>query len=48
MHSFPNKTETSIDSFPTVFAIPWGLVKLIQGFWLLDHNDFEVSMLPLN
>ncbi|XP_041337288.1 protein ELYS-like [Pyrgilauda ruficollis] len=41
MHSFPNKTETSIDSFPTAFAIPWGLVKLIQGFWLLDHNDYE-------
>ncbi|NXA32686.1 ELYS protein, partial [Eudromia elegans] len=44
MHSFPNKTETSIDSFPTAFAIPWGLVKLIQGFWLLDHNDFENSL----
>ncbi|KAJ7416008.1 protein ELYS-like protein [Willisornis vidua] len=41
MHSFPDKTETSIDSFPTAFAIPWGLVKLIQGFWLLDHNDYE-------
>ncbi|XP_031958510.1 protein ELYS-like [Corvus moneduloides] len=44
MHSFPNKTETSIDSFPTAFAIPWGLVKLIQGFWLLDHNDYENSL----
>ncbi|XP_010075134.1 PREDICTED: protein ELYS [Pterocles gutturalis] len=44
MHSSPNKTETSIDSFPTAFAIPWGLVKLIQGFWLLDHNDFENSL----
>uniref|UniRef100_A0A8C6YSR1 AT-hook containing transcription factor 1 n=1 Tax=Nothoprocta perdicaria TaxID=30464 RepID=A0A8C6YSR1_NOTPE len=44
MHSFPNKTETSIDSFPTAFAIPWGLVKLVQGFWLLDHNDFENSL----
>uniref|UniRef100_A0A8C5T427 Protein ELYS n=1 Tax=Malurus cyaneus samueli TaxID=2593467 RepID=A0A8C5T427_9PASS len=44
MHSFPNKAETSIDSFPTVFAIPWGLVKLIQGFWLLDHNDYENSL----
>lgn len=48
MHSFPNKTETSIDSFPTAFAIPWGLVKLIQGFWLLDHNDYEVSMLQFS
>uniref|UniRef100_A0A8C3CMQ8 AT-hook containing transcription factor 1 n=1 Tax=Cairina moschata TaxID=8855 RepID=A0A8C3CMQ8_CAIMO len=44
MHSIPNKTETSIDSFPTVFAIPWGLVRLIQGFWLLDHNDYENSL----
>ncbi|XP_053918044.1 protein ELYS isoform X2 [Cuculus canorus] len=44
MHSLPNKTETSIDSFPTAFAIPWGLVKLIQGFWLLDHNDYENSL----
>ncbi|XP_014111453.1 PREDICTED: protein ELYS [Pseudopodoces humilis] len=44
MHSFPNKTETSIDSFSTAFAVPWGLVKLIQGFWLLDHNDYENSL----
>ncbi|KAM6324531.1 protein ELYS [Aegotheles albertisi] len=44
MQSVPNKTETSIDSFPTAFAIPWGLVKLIQGFWLLDHNDYENSL----
>uniref|UniRef100_A0A803W9Y4 AT-hook containing transcription factor 1 n=1 Tax=Ficedula albicollis TaxID=59894 RepID=A0A803W9Y4_FICAL len=44
MHSFPNKTENSIDSFPTAFAIPWGLVKLIQGFWLLDHNDYENAL----
>ncbi|XP_074878253.1 protein ELYS-like, partial [Buteo buteo] len=42
--SFPNKTETSIDSFPTAFAIPWGLVKLVEGFWLLDHNDYENSL----
>ncbi|XP_009463157.1 PREDICTED: protein ELYS, partial [Nipponia nippon] len=44
MHSLPKKAETSIDSFPTAFAIPWGLVKLIQGFWLLDHNDYESSL----
>uniref|UniRef100_A0A8C8A633 AT-hook containing transcription factor 1 n=1 Tax=Otus sunia TaxID=257818 RepID=A0A8C8A633_9STRI len=44
IHSFPNKTETSVDSFPTAFAIPWGLVKLIQGFWLIDHNDYENSL----
>uniref|UniRef100_A0A8C3XLX9 AT-hook containing transcription factor 1 n=1 Tax=Chelydra serpentina TaxID=8475 RepID=A0A8C3XLX9_CHESE len=44
MHSFPNKTETSFDSFPAAFAIPWGLVRLVQGFWLLDHNDYESSL----
>uniref|UniRef100_A0A8C3R377 AT-hook containing transcription factor 1 n=1 Tax=Cyanoderma ruficeps TaxID=181631 RepID=A0A8C3R377_9PASS len=44
VHFFQNKTETSIDSFPTAFAIPCGLVKLIQGFWLLDHNDYENSL----
>ncbi|KAM9260171.1 protein ELYS-like [Morus bassanus] len=44
MHSSPRKTEISIDSFQTAFAIPWGLVKLIQGFWLLDHNDYENSL----
>ncbi|KAM6433309.1 protein ELYS isoform 2-T4 [Rhynochetos jubatus] len=44
MHSFPNRTDTSIDSFPAAFAIPWGFVKLIQGFWLLDHNDYENSL----
>nr|KAF6302425.1 AT-hook containing transcription factor 1 [Pipistrellus kuhlii] len=41
MHSYPNKTDTSIESFPTAFAITWDQVKLIQGFWLIDHNDYE-------
>uniref|UniRef100_A0A452UF06 AT-hook containing transcription factor 1 n=1 Tax=Ursus maritimus TaxID=29073 RepID=A0A452UF06_URSMA len=40
MYSFPNKADTCIESFPTAFAIPWGQVKLIQGFWLIDHNDY--------
>ncbi|KAM6279681.1 protein ELYS-like [Porphyrio hochstetteri] len=44
MHSSPNRTDASIDSFRTAFAIPWGLVKLIQGFWLLDHKDYENSL----
>nr|XP_015206993.1 PREDICTED: protein ELYS [Lepisosteus oculatus]XP_015206998.1 PREDICTED: protein ELYS [Lepisosteus oculatus] len=44
MYSFPNKTESSVESFPTAFAIPVGLVKLVQGFWLLDHNDHETSL----
>ncbi|KAJ6664731.1 hypothetical protein lerEdw1_006304 [Lerista edwardsae] len=44
MHSCPNKTDTSMDTFPTAFAIPIGLVNLIQGFWCLDHSDFENSL----
>lgn len=31
-----------MESFPTAFAIPIGLVKLVQGLWLLDHNDHQV------
>ncbi|XP_069786975.1 protein ELYS isoform X2 [Narcine bancroftii] len=41
LSSVPNKNESSIESFPPAFAIPVGLVNLIQGFWLLDHNDHE-------
>lgn len=48
MYSFPNKTDTCIESFPTAFAIPWGQVKLIQGFWLIDHNDYAVSLFAEN
>ncbi|KAH0622548.1 hypothetical protein JD844_024944 [Phrynosoma platyrhinos] len=44
MHSCPNRTDTSVDSFPTAFAIPVGLVNLIQGFWCLDHSDYENSL----
>uniref|UniRef100_A0A8D2B650 AT-hook containing transcription factor 1 n=1 Tax=Sciurus vulgaris TaxID=55149 RepID=A0A8D2B650_SCIVU len=44
MYSFPNKTDTPIESFPTAFAISWGQIKLIQGFWLIDHNDYESGL----
>ncbi|KAG8511828.1 Protein ELYS [Galemys pyrenaicus] len=44
MYSFPNKTNTSIESFPTAFAVSWDQVKLIQGFWLIDHNDYETGL----
>ncbi|KAM5237705.1 protein ELYS [Ctenodactylus gundi] len=44
MYSFPNKTDTPIESFPTAFAISWGQVKLIQGLWLIDHNDYESGL----
>ncbi|XP_064329833.1 protein ELYS-like, partial [Phalacrocorax carbo] len=43
-HPFPNKTEPSVDSFAAAFAIPSGLVKRIQGFWLLDHKDYDSSL----
>ncbi|XP_059841568.1 protein ELYS [Hypanus sabinus] len=44
LSSVPNKNESSIESFPPAFAIPVGLVNLIQGFWLLDHNDHENAL----
>jgi len=43
MYSFPNKDGASVESFPTAFAIPIGLVKLVQGLWLLDHHDHQVK-----
>ncbi|KAJ3593601.1 hypothetical protein NHX12_005935 [Muraenolepis orangiensis] len=44
MYSFPNKGGASVESFPTAFAIPIGLVKLVQGLWLLDHQDHQRSV----
>ncbi|XP_067844735.1 protein ELYS [Heptranchias perlo] len=44
LSSIPNKNESSIESFPPAFAIPVGLVNLIQGFWLLDHSDHENAL----
>lgn len=41
MHSSPSKTGASLESFPTAFAISWSQIKLIQGIWLIDHNDYE-------
>ncbi|KAK7913347.1 hypothetical protein WMY93_013558 [Mugilogobius chulae] len=50
MYAFSNKEGASVESFPTAFAIPIGLVKLIQGLWLLDHHDhqsaFELLLHP--
>ena len=43
MYSFPNKGGASVESFPTAFALPIGLVKLVQGLWLLDHHDHQVG-----
>ncbi|KAJ8410297.1 hypothetical protein AAFF_G00202780 [Aldrovandia affinis] len=44
MYSLPNKSGALVESFPTAFAIPIGLVKLVQGLWLLDHHDHENSL----
>eukprot|EP00079_Xenopus_tropicalis_P035912 XP_017949683.1 PREDICTED: protein ELYS isoform X2 [Xenopus tropicalis] len=44
MYSFPDKPDSSIESFPTAFSVPSSLIKLIQGFWLLDHNDYQNSI----
>lgn len=33
----------NISKFAHTFSIPATVVKQIQGFWLLDHQDFEVS-----
>eukprot|EP00062_Callorhinchus_milii_P013253 gi/632961155/ref/XP_007896600.1/ PREDICTED: protein ELYS [Callorhinchus milii] len=44
LSSVSNKNESSIESFPPAFAVPVGLVNLIQGFWLLDHNDHENAL----
>ncbi|XP_041418029.1 protein ELYS isoform X2 [Xenopus laevis] len=44
MYSFPDKPDSSIESFPTAFSVPGSLIKLIQGFWLLDHNDYQNSV----
>ncbi|XP_037546575.1 protein ELYS [Nematolebias whitei] len=43
IYSFPNKDGASVESFPTAFAIPTGLVKLVQGLWLLDHHEHQSS-----
>ncbi|XP_053918925.1 protein ELYS-like [Cuculus canorus] len=36
--------EKIVNSFATTFALPQGLVKLVEGFWLLDHHECEKSL----
>ncbi|XP_053920255.1 protein ELYS-like isoform X1 [Cuculus canorus] len=43
----PDNRERLLHSFCAAFAIPKGFVQLIQGFWLLDHNDYENSLVLL-
>ncbi|XP_078336668.1 uncharacterized protein LOC111137601 isoform X2 [Crassostrea virginica] len=33
-----------VQKFSKKFGIPYTVVKQVQGFWLLDHKDFEESM----
>ncbi|XP_053931503.1 uncharacterized protein LOC128853135 [Cuculus canorus] len=43
----PDNRERLLHSFCAAFAIPKGFVQLVQGFWLLDHNDYENSLVLL-
>ncbi|XP_053931830.1 protein ELYS-like [Cuculus canorus] len=43
----PGNRERLLHSFCAAFAIPKGFVQLVQGFWLLDHNDYENSLVLL-
>uniref|UniRef100_A0A8C5WF62 AT-hook containing transcription factor 1 n=1 Tax=Leptobrachium leishanense TaxID=445787 RepID=A0A8C5WF62_9ANUR len=40
----PDKNSSSIDSFPSAFSLPPGLIKHTQGLWLLDHDDSQNAM----
>ncbi|KAG8444372.1 hypothetical protein GDO86_009529 [Hymenochirus boettgeri] len=44
LYSSPDKPDCAIESFPTAFSVPYGRIKLIQGFWLMDHNDYQNSV----
>jgi hypothetical protein len=46
MYAADNKEDRVLDrwiKYAQAFNIPNGLLKLIQGLWLLDHKDFDVS-----
>jgi len=34
-----------LQQFGQRFGLPPGITRLVQGFWLLDHGDFEVRPL---
>ena len=34
---------SKIAKFTKAFNVPIAFIKQIQGFWLLDHKDFEVG-----
>lgn len=35
---------TYLLKFPIVFKVSMSLVKIIQGFWQLDHGDYNVRL----
>lgn len=37
--------EEKLMKFPAAFKMSHSRVKLTQGFWMLDHRDFEVNIL---
>ncbi|XP_062579828.1 protein ELYS-like isoform X2 [Saccostrea cucullata] len=39
-----DKLASQVQKFSRKFGIPYSVVKQVQGFWLLDHKDFEESM----
>ena len=34
-----------LHQFGQRFGVSLGMSRLLQGFWLLDHGDFEVGLL---
>ena len=34
-----------LQQFGQRFGVPLGVSRLLQGFWLLDHGDFEVGLI---
>uniref|UniRef100_K1QVB2 Protein ELYS n=1 Tax=Magallana gigas TaxID=29159 RepID=K1QVB2_MAGGI len=39
-----DKLVLKVQKFSKKFGIPYTVVKQVQGFWLMDHKDFEESM----
>ncbi|XP_048731593.2 protein ELYS-like [Ostrea edulis] len=38
------KLASKVQKFSRKFGIPFTVVRQVQGFWLLDHKDFEESI----
>lgn len=47
MYAADNKEDRILGrwiKYAQAFNVPAGMMKLIQGLWLLDHKDFEVRI----